>query len=138
MICIMIARLQSPLPPRLSLPSRTMPKALNKSAQGCPVLGATLGKASPKAINPERVAPIDSAREVQRFQRWGLFFWLEPRVARSSQPWAGLLNAFGVAALARILIVDAKKRRTLVAPGIADCAPLRMTLLSGAEKCWSR
>ena len=83
-----------PSQPQVRAAFQPILKGLRPPAQGCETR-ATLGKGEDFLFNPNGVAFMDRAGVLQ--PRWG---WKHsvgiPRVARSSQPWAGGCNPFGI------------------------------------------
>src|SRR6266853_868893 len=73
-----------------------IPKGFRPKAQGCEER-ATLGNSSEPRANPERAVSFRAPKSEDRNPfRVGSTAVFTPRVARSSQPWAGGLNPFGI------------------------------------------
>ena len=75
----------------------SIPTGLHHSAQGCRVREATLGQPPETNFNPNGVVSAFRRDLPQPFEGWErLGNQHQPRVARSSQPWAPGRNPFGI------------------------------------------
>ena len=72
-----------------------IPKGLNHSAQGWPILRGLPWVAAFELHNPERVEYQSLRKQIQPLQGCDSSL-ISPRVARSSQPWAESFNPFGI------------------------------------------
>ena len=72
-----------------------IPKGLNHSAQGWPILRGLPWVAAFELHNPERVEYQSLRKQIQPLQGCDSSM-ISPRVARSSQPWAGRFNPVGI------------------------------------------